>query len=345
MESGMQPIQFVGNSIMKTRISFSYILSAVAVAGFALNVAAADKTIPTISVAPSKGQDVAYWQPTMGEGLAQMLVTEFNNLPNFKVLESLALDDLRSERELGEKGEVSEAESVKKGQWKGADYTFKTVVTRFGAKDKSYGGGSWLPGVPRVNIKTSESEVQIDWRIIDNATREVVPGASGRASGIEKGTSYNFSSWTGGGFSNNREFRDSALGKATMKAIAQIVEQVKKLDVGPGGRTLAAESAAAEKAASLRNVKGSVQMVDGKEIWVSLGSKNGFQKGDKLKIYKPVEKKNSKGVVVATAYEAIGEIILVKVQKDKSMGEYSGAAQISEDWAVADASIDIEKLE
>jgi hypothetical protein len=120
---------------------------------------------------------------------------------------------------------------------------------------------------------------------------------------------------------------------------------VKKLDVGPGGRTLAAESAAAEKAATLRNVKGSVQMVDGKEIWVSLGSKNGFQKGDKLKIYKPVEKKNSKGVVVATTYEVIGEITLVKVQKDKSMGEYSGAGQISEDWAVTDASVDIEKLD
>jgi curli biogenesis system outer membrane secretion channel CsgG len=330
---------------MKNRISLSGILSVIGFTGLALNAVAADKKIPTISVAPTKAQDVAYWQPTMGDGLAQMLVTEFNNLPNFKVLESLALDDLRAERELGEKGEVSADESVKKGQWKGADYTFKSVVTRFGAKENSYGGGSWLPGVPRVGIRTSENEVQIDWRIIDNATREVVPGASGRASGKEKGTSFNFSSWTGGGFSNNREFRDSALGKATMKAIADIVEQVKKLDVGPGGRTLAAESAAAEKASALRNVKGSVQMVDGKEIWVSLGSKNGFQKGDKLKIYKPVDKKNSKGVVVATTYEVVGEITLSKVQKDKSMGEYSGAGQISEDWAVTDAAVDIEKLD
>jgi curli biogenesis system outer membrane secretion channel CsgG len=330
---------------MKIHVSLSRILSAISVASMVINATAADKKAPTLSIAPTKAQDVAYWQPTMGEGLAQMLVTELNNLPNFKVLESLALDDLRAERDLGEKGEISEAESVKKGQWKGADYTFKTVVTRFGAKENSYGGGSWVPGLPRVGIRTSESEVQIDWRIIDNATREVVPGGSGRASGKEKGTSYNFSSWTGGGFSNNREFRDSALGKATMKAIAEIVEQVKKLDVGPGGRTIAAESAAAEKAASLRSVKGSVQMVDGKEIWVSLGSKNGFQKGDKLKIYKPVEKKNSKGVVVATTYETVGEITLIKVQKDKSMGEYSGAAQISEDWAVTDATVDIEKLD
>jgi curli biogenesis system outer membrane secretion channel CsgG len=330
---------------MKSRNSLSCFSSAVAVLALVLNGQAADKKTPTLSVAPSKAQDVAYWQPTMGEGLAEMLVTEFNNLPNFKVLESLALDDLRAERKLGETGEVSEDESVKKGQWKGADYTFKSVVTRFGGKEKNFGGGTWLPGAPRVGIKTTENEVQIDWRIIDNASREVVPGASGRASGVEKGTSYNFSSWTGGGFSNNREFRDSALGKATMKAIADIVEHVKKLDVGPGGRTLAAESAAAEKVAALRNVKGSVTLVDGKEIWISLGAKNGFQKGDKLKIYKPVEKKNSKGVVVATTYEAIGELTLIKVQKDKSMGEYSGAAQISEDFAVADASVDIEKLD
>src|ERR1051325_2101497 len=331
---------------MKTLTSLVRIFSAVGIGGLVLNINAADKQIPTLSIAPTKAQDVAYWQPSMGDGLAQMMVTELNNLPNFKVLESLALDDLRSERELGEKGEAAANEAVQKGQWKGADYTFKTVVTRFGAKDKSYGGGGgWVTGLPNVRIKTSESEVQIDWRIIDNATREVVPGGSGRASGLEKGTSWNFSSWNGGGFNNNREFRDSALGKATMKAIAQIVDQVKKLDVGPGGRTLAAQSAAAEQAAALRNVKGSVQMVDGKEIWVSLGSKNGFQKGDKLKIYKPIEKKNSKGVVVATTYEVVGEITLVKVQKDKSMGEYSGSSQISEDWAVTDASVDIEKLD
>src|SRR6266403_1404768 len=210
--------------------------------------AAEVKVAPTISVAKTEATGVAYWQPAMGEGLAQMMITELGNLPNFKVLESVALDDLRAERALGDSGEVSQAESVKKGQWKGADYTFKTVVTRFGAKENSFGGGSWVPGVPRFAVKTSENEVQIDWRIIDNATREVVPGASGRASGKEKGTSFNFSSWTGGGFNNNREFRDSALGKATMKAIAEIVEQVKKLEVGPGGRTLAAESAAAEKA-------------------------------------------------------------------------------------------------
>ena len=49
--------------------------------------------------------------------------------------------------------------------------------------------------------------------------------------------------------------------------------------------------------------------------------------------------------MIATTYEPAAEIILVKVQKDKSMGEYSGASQISEDWAAADAAVDIEKLD
>src|ERR1041385_3933181 len=331
---------------MKKLLSASALF--VAVSCFNSQISAADKAVPTVSVAPTKPKGIAYWQPAMGEGLGQMMLTKLSALSNIKVLESLALEDLRSERRLGESGEVSEAESVKKGAWKGADYTFVTEVTRFGSKENTYGGGGWVPGIPvvgHVAIKKSQNEVQLVWRIVDNTTREIIPGASGEALGVDTGTGFNFSSWHGGGFSNNREFMDSALGKATVKAIDQIVEKVKVLNLGPGARQVANDAAAAEKRSTLRSIKGAVTLVDGKEVWVSLGAKNGFAKGDKIKIYKPVEKKNSKGVVVTTTYQMVGEITLTKVQKDKSMGEYSGTAQISEDFAAADSEVDIEKLE
>src|SRR5438105_5939187 len=96
-------------------------------------LSAAENQPPSISVAKTESTGVAYWQPAMGEGLAQMLITELSSLSNFKVLESVALNDLRAERALGASGEVSQAESVKKGEWKGADYTFKSTVTRFGS--------------------------------------------------------------------------------------------------------------------------------------------------------------------------------------------------------------------
>jgi hypothetical protein len=138
---------------------------------------------------------------------------------------------------------------------------------------------------------------------------------------------------------------DSALGKATMKALAQIIDKVKTLNVGPGARTLNNATEAAQNAAALRSVKGVVKLVDGSEIWVSLGANSGFAKGDKVKIYQPVEKKNKKGEVVATTYELVAEIILTKVQKDKSMGTYTGSAKIVEDYVAVDAAVDIEKLE
>src|SRR5882724_11561380 len=264
---------------MRTRFllkSTPFLLSLVLVA---LQSHASDaKVAPTISVAKTEATGVAYWQPAMGEGLAQMMITELGNLPNFKVLESVALDDLRAERALGDSGEVSQAESVKKGQWRGADYTFKSTVTRFGSKENTYGGGGpRLPfGIGGFAVRKSENEVQIDWRIIDNASREIVSGATGRAVGVESGTGFNFSSYHGGGFNNNREFMDSALGKATMKAIADIIEKVKLLEVGPGSRALNNEAEAAAGAAALRHIKGTVKLVEGKEIWVSLGANNGF---------------------------------------------------------------------
>ena len=336
---------------MKIAVSLGCIPVLLAIALGSVQSQGADTRVPTISVAKTEASSVAGWQPAMGEGLAQMIITEMANLPNFKVLESVALEDLRAERALGESGEVAQSKSVKKGQWKGADYTFKSTVTRFGSKDSNFGGGGIPVPTPfgigggHFAVKKSENEVQIDWRIIDNTSREIVSGATGRAVGVEKGTGFNFGALGGSGFSNSREFMDSALGKATMKALAQIVDRVKTLNVGPGARTLNNQAEAAQNAAAIRNVKGVVKMVDGPEIWVSLGAGNGFGKGDKIKIYQPVEKKNKKGEVVATTYEPVAEIILTKVQKDKSMGTYTGSAKIEEDFVAADAAADIEKLE
>src|SRR5258706_6352569 len=101
---------------MKEKHFFAFAALGVAVSLTAFESQAAEKKAPTISVAKTDAQGVAAWQPAMGDGLAQMMITEFGGLPNFKVLESVALDDLRAERSLGESGEVNQAESVQQGQ-------------------------------------------------------------------------------------------------------------------------------------------------------------------------------------------------------------------------------------
>ena len=341
---------------MKSSISFLSIRSLVALLAFGAScqpVVGAEKQPPTIVVAKTEAPRIGYWQPAMGDGLAQMIITELNKLDNVKVLESVALDDLRTERNLGEAGEVAAGEAVKKGQWKGADYTFKSVVTRFGSKEQNYGGGGAPVPVRGIlgglagnfSVKKTENEVQIDWRIVDNATREVVKGASGSAVGVEKGGGFNFGSWGGHGFAGDREFMDSALGKATVKAIAQIIESVKVIPLAPGGRSTSAANEEQKAQASLRKIRGTVELVDGKDVWVSLGTKNGFAKGDKVKLYQPIEKKNQQGKVVLTTYKQVAEIELLKVQKDKSMGMNTGNVTIGEGWAAVDAAIEIDSIE
>jgi curli biogenesis system outer membrane secretion channel CsgG len=308
---------------------------------------------PTLSVAKCESQ-LPNWQPAIGQGLADMMITELNKLPQVQVLESVALDDLREERALGEKGEVSEAESVKKGNWKGADYTFKSTITRFGSKESSFGGGGLNLPVPggfgKFKVNNRENEVQIDWRLIDNSTRVIIK--SDRAVGLEKGGGFSFGALGDSGFSQNREFLDSALGKATMKALAQIVEQLNTwTPPAKSGRDEVADAAAAANAkkdaaatAEKRKAKGEVLLVEEGKVMVSLGSQQGIQKGDKVKIYRSVEKKNKAGKVIATEYEPVVEVEITKVQKDRAWGAYSGTSKIEEGFAAALSGVDIDDL-
>ena len=70
------------------------------------------KPLPTLFVAPLEGDasQVMAWQPALGEGLAEMLITELGRLGKFQVLESTALKELSDEIKLGESGYVNEQE-------------------------------------------------------------------------------------------------------------------------------------------------------------------------------------------------------------------------------------------
>lgn len=336
---------------MKIERSFA-LWPGVAVAALFLNLAGAAE-LPTVSVARTESGGVAAWQPAMGDGLAQMMITELSKLSNLKVIESVALEDLREERRLGESGEVSEKESVKKGGWKAADYTLITKVTRFGAKESKFGGGGIgipIPGGGRFKVSGSEHEVQIDWRLSDNANRSILK--ADRSVGVEKGKNFDFGTIIGGGFSESREFMDSALGKATMKAIEDIMSKLRTLQLAPGARAEAVANAEAGKQqaqtaalSALKKTKGVVKLVEGKEIWVSLGSNQNFAKGDKVKIYKPIEKKNKSGEVVATTYQPVGTITLTKIQKTQSLGLMDAAATVEEGWLAVDPAVDTDELE
>ncbi|MFM2082686.1 MAG: hypothetical protein RL380_1377 [Verrucomicrobiota bacterium] len=302
---------------------------------------------PSIFIAPLEGDltQIQGWQPALGEGLAEMLVTEISKLNKFEVLESTALPELMNEIKLGEAGYVGEGEAVKKGGFAGADFMFRGKVTRFGQKQRGLDLGGFVPGnIGKLGLNANTADVQVDWRIVDVYTRKIIK--TGKALGKQTGGGFDIGVGIGGhggmiGF-NNSEFMNSALGRATVKAVSNIVVEVGEYSLPESGRRknlASGQNQAAAQTASIqtaiRNTPGKILAVPTKGlVIVSLGSQNGFKSGDKLNLYQTVDTKDDKGAVVFTEEKLVGEVTLDVVQDDKSKAKYDGEAAVQPGWVV-----------
>ena len=325
-----------------TLVGCSALLAAVS-----LRAPAEDAELPALIVAPFSGDitHIQYWQPALGSGLAEMLITELGKINKFTVLETTQLDTLKDEIKMGQDGWVDTTQMVEKGGFAAADFMFTGKVTRFGHKESKVGLGGFVPGnLGNLGIKTSVSDVRIDWRLVDAASRKIIKTGSSTAE--EKGTGFDVGVNVGGrggqiGF-DNKEFMNSALGKATVKALAQITAEIKPVSLPESGRrkqksAVASKeaSAAAAVADALRKTPGKVLAAVGKDaVIVSLGSKHGFKDGDKLNLYETIDTKDDKGQVVFTEEKLVGEITLQSVQEERSKASYSGSEAAKVGWVV-----------
>lgn len=333
MTTKMNLLKVVGCSMLMT-----------GTAGHAL---AAENELPSLIVAPFSGDrtHIQYWQPALGSGLAEMLVTELAKINKFTVLETIQLDVLKDEIREGQDGWVDAEQAVEKGGFAAADFMFTAKVTRFGHKESKIGLGGFVPGnLGNLGVKQSTSDVRIDWRLVDASSRKIIK--TGSATAAEKGTGFSVGVNVGGHGGNigfdNKEFMDSALGKATVTALAQITSEMSGVTVPESARSKGKmskagqqASAAAAAAEALRNTPGKVLAVVSKDaLIVSLGSKQGFKDGDKLKLYETVETKDDKGTVVFSEEKLAGEITLQAVQEERSKASYSGNQMVKVGWVV-----------
>jgi curli biogenesis system outer membrane secretion channel CsgG len=321
----------------------SLVCTSLLLAALAGSVSAEDNGLPTMFVAPFSGNStvISYWQPAVGDGLAEMLVTELGKINKFQVLENTQLGALKDEIKLGDDGYVATDEKVEKGGWACADFMFTAKVTQFGNKESKINLGGFVPGsLGNLGVRQTLANVRIDWRLVDAATRKIIK--TGSSIGEQKGGGFDVGANVGGsgghiGF-DNREFMDSALGKATVKALSNIVSEVSATTLPESGRqkqkgTVASKQAAA--AAALKAVPGKVLAVAGKgTIIVSLGSKQGFKNGDTLNLYETVDTKDDKGEVVFTDEKLVGEITIQAVQEEKSKASCDSNLAVKAGWVV-----------
>ncbi len=122
-----------------------------------------------------------WWNPQLGDGMADMLTTALFNSNRFIVLERQSLDDVIYEQDLGASGRVRQDTAAAIGEIEGAELLVVAAVTEFeGNAGGTQGGlGGFGGGVLGAITGGSRSaHMAIDLRIIDARTSRILAATS-----------------------------------------------------------------------------------------------------------------------------------------------------------------------
>lgn len=219
------------------------------------------KRVAVFSFEDKTDHRARWWtgQP-VGEGMADMLVTELVKSGKYKVIERQEIQKIISEQQLGQTGLVTAESAAKVGQLLGVELAVIGSVTEFGHKKSSTGGRIKGFGLGVSNIAAS---VGIDVRFINTNTGEILSADNVREEESKKGVSVSTPQVD---FRNKNDFDDSVVGKATRRAVQKIMTM---LD---------------DKSASIP-WEGKVVTVKGNVVIINAGAEAGIQVGDVFYIY------------------------------------------------------------
>jgi curli biogenesis system outer membrane secretion channel CsgG len=172
-------------------------------------------------------RDANAFAEALGSGAADLIVEKLVESDRFRVFERKQLEAVRREQELdGNPGDDLAR----------ARYIVTGSVTRLGLNDKNVGGvagslaASALFGhIVAISAKHSSTTVQLTARVVDTRTGEIIGSFTGE--GVSKKrwgvTAFGLGpGGFGGGKVGDANFKETAVGEATTRAAAAIVDRV-----------------------------------------------------------------------------------------------------------------------
>src|SRR5580704_19213964 len=228
------------------------------------------------SVAALFGQDV-----DVGKGITDLLVTDLVKDGSYSVIERKALDKILKEQNFSNSDRADPNSAAKIGKLLGVDAMIVGSITQFGNETKNQnigGGGGGFGGFGLGGIKHSNSKaiVNIDARMVDIDTAEILGVAEGHGELSRSSTSLTGGggNWRGFGAGNvdfgSSDFQETILGEA-------IKASVEQMSAG-----LIADNT--KLSARVIIVSGLVAAVDGGQVVLNVGAKSGIKVGDQLSI-------------------------------------------------------------
>jgi curli biogenesis system outer membrane secretion channel CsgG len=167
-----------------------------------------------------------------GEGLAAMLTDALVHDGHFVVIERQAVAQVQSEQALTQSGAVTGEAAAASGKMTGASVLILGTVTKYNpqANSNSFGVGGFggMLGSDEnstVGYSGQTAEVEINLRLIDTTTGQVLFSGAAKGTASAKGVSadiYNSSGMHFGG----QQFSSTPLGKAAQDAMQSAVTQI-----------------------------------------------------------------------------------------------------------------------
>jgi len=239
----------------------------------------------------------------LAAGVTDMITTALVKAGGVEVIERAQLQHLLKEQNLAAQGIVDPATAAKAGKVLGVDYIVGGTVTEFGVRENKTLLGGLAKVLGGAQYKQASARVSLDFRVIDASTGRVL--LAKKADAEDKSSSVAFA---GGDIRNlvlignfeSSEWASSQIGKATRKAVDQVVDSL--LGYLPAtGRVLALFSEGEQRYAI-----------------VDIGAFAGIRPGTEYPVYRESVVRNEGGVEVWSERKDIGRIRVEDVQNERS---------------------------
>ncbi len=157
---------------------------------------------------------------SLGEGVADMLITALVKSGKFMVLERHDIEKLLHEQQFGGSFMVTPETAPKVGQMLGAELFVIGSISEFGQKESNVGGGISVFGA---GIKSKKSRAVVDIRLVNTSTGEIIASENEEGSESSTGVAFRYEDID---FSNQNSWDDTDIGKATREAIDGCVKLI-----------------------------------------------------------------------------------------------------------------------
>jgi curli biogenesis system outer membrane secretion channel CsgG len=258
----------------------------------------------------------------IGKGISDMLVTELVRNGTYSVIERNKLDQVLREQNFQQSGRGDASTAAQLGRILGVDAIIVGSITQFGRDDKKVGLGGGVRvggiGIGGIGRKSAKAVVQIDARIVDIKTAEILGVATGHGESKRSGTTLIGGASVGGVAAggafdmSSSNFGNTILGEATRAAVDSLLTEI----VASSGRIVE----------TVATVAALVADVAGSELIINAGTSGGVRVGTEYQVIRPGReiKDPATGRVLRRTTTPVGKLKITSADEASATGTLSG---------------------